>query len=375
MGLPAVAFNSDVPGIIDRLLAGHPVDRSDLKCLLSLTDPEEVQALFAGARKARTRVFGKNIFLYGFLYFSTYCRNNCRFCQYRRTNTDLPRYRKSDGEILAAARAMAQSGVHLIDLTMGEDPLYFNSSPSSLERFVDTVAAVKAETNLPIMVSPGVVPDPILHNLAGAGVDWYACYQETHNAHHFRRLRGDQSFAERLDKKRLARQLGMFVEEGILIGTGERIDDLVDSLLFMQGEGIDQVRAMTFVPQPGVTIERADNFSALQEYLTIAVMRLLMPDRLLPASLDVDGLDGLAARMHAGANVVTSIVPPASGLAGVVNKSLDIEEARRTLDHIKPVLAGCGLEVASPQSYREWLKRRQDREGSRPVVAEKLGCA
>lgn len=374
MGLPAMAFTSDVPAILDRLLAGHSVDRSELKCLLSLKDPEKVQALFAAAREARARVFGKGVFLYGFLYFSTYCRNNCHFCQYRRSNTDLHRYRKSEREILSAARSMAQSGVHLIDLTMGEDPLFFNAGPASLKRFEDVVAAVKAETGLPIMVSPGVVPDQTLTNLSQAGVHWYACYQETHSKEHFRTLRGGQSFSERLGKKRLAKQLGMLVEEGILLGTGESLDDVVNSLLFMQREGIDQVRAMTFVPQSGVTIERSSRFSTLQEYLVIAVMRLMMPDRLIPASLDVDGLNGLADRMNAGANVVTSIVPPAAGLAGVVNKSLDIEEARRTLDHIKPVLEGCDLRVASSESYSRVLKRRQVREHSLSVKLEKQGC-
>lgn len=46
-------------------------------------------------------------------------------------------------------------------------------------------------------------------------------------------------------------------------------------------------------------------------------MRLLFPDKLIPASLDVDGISGLELRLMAGANVVTSIIPPNEGLAGV----------------------------------------------------------
>mgnify|MGYP000358221370 CR=1 FL=1 len=167
----------------------------------------------------------------------------------------------------------------------------------------------------------------------------------------------------------------MLVEEGILLGTGETLDDIVDSLYFMKHEDMDQVRAMSFVPKKGVTIDRVGEFDPMQEYLTIAVMRLLMPDRLIPGSLDVDGLQGLAARLDAGANVVTSIVPPDNGLAGVVNKSLDIEEARRTMDRIVPVIKVCGLEVATQQAYEEWMHNRRCHTSKRCPSQEVTECA
>ena len=39
---------------------------------------------------------GDAVFLYGFVYFSTYCRNECAFCFYRADNDESPRYRKTD---------------------------------------------------------------------------------------------------------------------------------------------------------------------------------------------------------------------------------------------------------------------------------------
>lgn len=372
-GNAALSASTDVPAIIDQIVAGTEVSRDKIKRLLTLEKKSEIEYLFSAARFLRSRFFGKNIFLYGFLYFSTYCRNDCSFCQYRKSNSALDRYRKSEKEILVAARQMAQSGVHLIDLTMGEDPLMLSSGSSRLKRFGDIVMAVKAETDLPLMISPGVLPEDVLYPLAKAGVDWYACYQETHNIHHFNQLRNDQSYNKRLKIKRFAKNNGMLVEEGILLGTGESLEDIVDSLYFMKHESMDQVRAMTFVPQKGVTIDRAGDYDPLRELLTIALMRLLMPDRLIPGSLDIDGLQGLAARLDAGANVVTSIVPPDNGLAGVVNKSLDIEDARRTLDMIIPVINACGLEVASQQTYNALVSDRRShftRQCSSPEVTE-----
>ena len=43
--------------------------------LLSLKEEEEINQLFHVARSLRQKYFGYKIFLYGFIYFSTYCRN------------------------------------------------------------------------------------------------------------------------------------------------------------------------------------------------------------------------------------------------------------------------------------------------------------
>ena len=352
---------SKVPAIVAQLLAGTKVKKQDVTHLLGLSDESETQYLFSAARRARKQHFNNKIFVYGFLYFSTYCKNDCCFCQYRKTNTSLGRYRKSKRDIVGAAKKMAATGVHLIDLTMGEDPLMFSAGQNELTRFGDIVAAVQSQIVLPLMISPGVLDDESLESFASAGIDWYACYQETHNREHYDTLRTGQSFDTRLSAKRTAKGKGILTEEGLLLGVGESLEDIADSLVFMQSEGYDQVRAMTFVPQKGVTIDSLGGKGSLQERITIAVMRLLMPDRLIPASLDVDGLDGLAGRLDAGANVVTSIVPPDEGLAGVANNSLDIQECRRSLDMILPVLSFCGLEVATQEQYRDWLSKRHMR--------------
>jgi len=130
---------------------------------------------------------------------------------------------------------------------------------------------------------------------------------------------------------------------------------------------VDQARVMTFVPQADTPMADVVPQDRTRELITIAVMRLVLGDCLIPASLDVDGLDGLEDRLGAGANVVTSIVPPEQGLAGVANHSLDIEDSRRSLDHILPVLSACGLEPADACTYQNWVSRRVSRRISRRI--------
>lgn len=325
-----------------------------------LASGEKREHLFAAAREARRQVFGNRVFLYGFLYLSTHCRNDCTFCQYRRSHITLERYRKTLDEVLEAGRRLAADGVHLLDLTLGEDP-YF-TEPAGFHRLLELVSSLKETTGLPIMVSPGVLSGEQLHALRQAGAEWYACYQETHSRALFSRLRIGQDYDRRMRARRDATDAGLLAEDGLLTGIGETVDALAESILSLSRERLGQVRAMSYVPHESTFPSSAGNTleeRRAHELLGIAAMRLAMPDRLIPASLDVDGLEGLAMRLHAGANVVTSLVPSGYGLAGVASKELDIENQRRGVAAVVEELERCGLTPASRDEYKHWVAAQQ----------------
>lgn len=351
--------------ILAKALRQEKLQEKEIVHLLETRGKDQVDALFKTARELRSRHFGHKIFLYGFLYVSTYCRNNCRFCFYRSGNKESLRYRKQEEEIVAAALRLAESGVHLIDLTMGEDPYYLNPGDENFGRLIHLVEAVKKVVNLPLMVSPGVVPQQVLRELVGAGAEWYACYQETHNPSLFKELRPGQSYQLRLNTKHLAHKVGLLTEEGVLAGVGESPGDMAESIANMDSLNADQVRAMNFVPREGTPMETFLVDDPLREMVYIAVMRLVLPDRLIPASLDVDGLSGLKKRLAAGANVVSSLVPPGCGLVGVARSYLDINDNKRSIPGVLAVLEECGLRAARTRDYTSWISER--RSGNREV--------
>jgi len=345
--------------IISKALREEKLSTEEIVFLLRLNKVDQMDKLFAAAKSLRERYFSNKIFMYGFIYTSTYCRNDCSFCFFRRSNSESQRYRKAKHEIIATASRLADSGVHLIDLTMGEDPALFNGSGAGFDRLVDLIKSVKKAAGLPIMVSPGVVPESVLGRMIEAGARWYACYQETHTRWLFNQLRPGQNYDLRLETKRKARDLGLLIEEGLLCGVGETPEDLAHSMSVMQALNADQVRVMNFVPQPGTPMEKNNSPDPQKEALIISVMRLVFPDRLIPATLDVDGLSGLKKRLDAGANVVTSIIPRGHGLAGVAQHSLDIEAGRRTNTSVLEVLQTAGLQSAKTEEYLAWINERQ----------------
>lgn len=341
--------------ILDKSKNGQKLAAEEIKYLLNRAEKEEIEQIFAAAREVRNKHFGNKVFLYGFVYFSTICRNNCTFCYYRRDNANPPRYRKNLNEIVDTAVKLKNSGVHLIDLTTGEDPYYVEHP----EKFAAIVKAVKAATGLPVMTSPGVFSKEGIMLLADAGADWYALYQETHNKELFSTLRIEQSYEERMDAKKYASSLGILVEEGLLTGVGDTAADRIASFEQMAELAASQVRVMTFVKQEGAPLE-GENLSGYdRELMTIAVLRLLFPDALIPASLDVEGIQGLKTRLDAGANVVTSIIPPKEGYAGVANSVKDVDEGYRTVEGIQDTLSSCGLINATAREYQDWIENRK----------------
>ncbi|MBR6911068.1 MAG: methylornithine synthase PylB [Candidatus Methanomethylophilaceae archaeon] len=320
--------------------------------LMSIKDKGELEELYAAARRVRDREFGKKIFTYGFVYFSTYCKNNCTFCYYRTSNTGIDRYRKSKEEIVQLSASLQDAGINLSDLTMGEDPQMYKDGYRNL---LDIISAVHDEVGINIMASPGVLPQEMFAKVRDAGADWYACYQETYNRGLFESLRLNQSYDDRRNQKIWAMEAGLLAEDGMMIGLGESVRDRAETIAEMSSLGCAQVRAMTFVPQVGTPMQDFTPYDSTEELKAIAIMRLLNQDKLIPCSLDVEGIAGLRTRINAGANLVTSIVPPSQHLAGVAQHELDIENGNRSVEHVFEMLEDMGHHHASSAEYRSFL--------------------
>lgn len=353
----AEARDPEISRILDKALRERDLTKIEISHLMETNDIIDLYSIFSAAQRIREKNFGNIVFPYGFIYSSTYCRNYCIFCFYRKPNLKCLRYRKTPEEILEYASQLEKSGVHLIDLTMGEDPMIHNEKHYGY--LVNLVKRIVDEIGLPVMVSPGLLPGETLRELARVGADWFALYQETHNRELFNRLRVGQSFDARMSAKLQAKREGLLIEEGVLIGVGETPQDRVDSILAMKELGAHQVREMGFQPQPNTPMENCPSPPILDEMKFIAIMRITQPDRLIPASYDIDGIRSLQLRLMAGANVVTSLIPPRSGLAGVAQPRLNVERGLRTVEGVEPYIEQIGLRFAPRKRYIEWIEENK----------------
>jgi methylornithine synthase len=347
-----------IDDVLDKAERTGALTTDEIFELMSVSDRDGMDRLFAAARRVRDREFGKKIFTYGFVYFSTYCKNNCTFCFYRVSNSGIGRYRKSKEEIVELSASLQDAGINLSDLTMGEDPTMYADGYAKL---LEIISAVHDEVGINIMASPGALPRDMFAKVREAGADWYACYQETYNRRLFESLRLNQSYDDRRNQKIWAMEAGLLAEDGMMIGLGETVRDRAETIAEMSSLGCGQVRAMTFVPQQGTPMQKFEPYDSTEELKAIAIMRLLNQDRLIPCSLDVEGIAGLKTRINAGANVVTSIVPPSRNLAGVAQHELDIENGNRSVEHVFELLEDMGHHPASSAEYRSFLNAHRPR--------------
>ena len=342
--------NNELDRFGEKIIEGYRLSDDELRALLSLESEEDLEKLYYVARKVRDHFFGNRVFLNCFIYFSTYCKNQCAFCYYNCKN-EINRYRLTPEEVRETCKTLKGLGFHMVDLTMGEDP-YYHDEP---ERFAEMVRLVKEEMSLPIMISPGVMDNDTLLKLKENGAKFLALYQETYDRELYAKLRVGQSFDGRVDFRRFAKENGYCIEDGLLTGVGNTIESTISSLRGMEANNPDMVRVMTFIPQEGTPLSGFRDSSNLPETKIIAVERLMFPDRLIPASLDLEGIDGMVHRLNAGANIVTSILPPDSRLEGVANYDRELEEKDRSITSVIRRLESMGMEPAAQADFEKIL--------------------
>lgn len=346
--------------IVDRAAGGEELSFEEVVRLFESND-EERKIVYEKARSIRDKEYGNKIFTYGFVYYSTYCRNNCSFCYFRRTS-GLERYRKTSEEIVELSGNLQDAGINLVDLTMGEDPYFLNNDCA---RLLELIRSVRSAVDIGIMVSPGAVPKEAFPKIREAGADWYACYQETYNKKLFSELRLEQDYQNRINVRKWAKEAGLLTEDGMMVGLGESVSDRADFVIRQGPQDCDQIRAMTFVPQGGTPMENNVAANSENELLAIAIMRIMYPDRLIPATLDVEGISGMVDRLNAGANLITSIVPPNKNLAGVAQHELDIENGHRSVEYVFGILDKIGKRPASYTEFKAFMDGRRKRSGGR----------
>jgi len=353
-------YELSLPKILCRSIEGGTLRMEEIQFLLNLRNKDDIELLHRTARLVRSKYFGQKVFLYGLIYFSTQCRSEYNLYDYRRSNMNVPRYRyrNKETEILTAAMNLHDSGVHLINLAMEEQPTICHQE-FGMKRLVRMVEKVRTATGLPVMVSLEAINSLALAELVDRGGEWVSLCQQTHCRELFADLRPGQCYDSRTNMKSPAKEAGMLTEEGILIGAGEKTDDIARSILTMKAMGADQVRAMTFVPQEDFPQSKIVPERNELEEIVISIMRLVMPDALIPVSLDMDGLNGLQKRLLAGANVITSIVPTGKEWNGLANSRMDIDDTKQSLMHIQNTLQFLGMQAATSAEYREWVDSRK----------------
>ena len=298
-----------VVDIIDNIESSRNITLQQLRELLTTNDDELLRCLFNRASLTAQSVYGKKIFMRGLIEISNHCKNDCLYCGIRCSKTSVQRYRLSAETILDCCREGYGLGFRTFVLQGGEDPWFTD------EKLVALVGQIRTEfPDCAITLSLGERSRASYQALYDAGANRYLLRHETASPEHYARLHPhSMSFLNRMQCLNDLKEIGYQVGCGFMVGSPfQTVETLYADLQFLRTFQPHMVGIGPFIPAQGTPFEGEKAGSVDITVRLLAIIRLLLPKVLLPATTALGTLhpQGREMGIAAGANVIMPNLSP-----------------------------------------------------------------
>jgi biotin synthase len=240
----------------------------------------EMWPLMAEAQRLRERHFGRQVsFCVITNAKSGLCSEDCAFCsQAAGAKGEIPRYPlPPQEELVAAATQAAAAGAARFSLVTSGRGV---TSRKEQEALLRTVAAIVDTVPIRVCASLGIVDRGFLKELKDAGVSRYHHNLET-AASFFPEICTTHSYEERVATIKAAREAGLSVCAGGILGLGESIAQRWELAQALKELPVDAVPLNFLHPLPGTGLAHRPLMSPLEALQIIVAFRLIFPDRSL----------------------------------------------------------------------------------------------
>ncbi len=303
--------DSRVVNLLDTLMAEKSLCPEDYLYILDHIDIHGYSHLCTLSRGVTNGSYGTDVFMRGLIEFSNYCKQDCYYCGIRKSNHLAQRYRLTIDQILECCSEGYRLGYRTFVLQGGEDA-YFTS-----ERMEGLIQSIKTEfPDVAVTLSLGERSYEEYLRFFQAGADRYLLRHETAAPKLYKKLHPESMIQdERMLSLQQLKQIGYQVGAGCMVHSpGQENKDLVEDLLFLQHFkphmcGIGPYLSHQNTPFAG------EVSGTVEETITmVALVRLMLPNCLLPATTALGTLDpkGREKALLAGANVVMPNLSPTS---------------------------------------------------------------
>jgi len=199
----------------------------------------------------------------------------CRHCRWENTKKIDPTFQRKRTleDILQRTKILNGAGINRIFLPSGwmgfDVPDYF----------LEYVSAVKQNSGAEVYGLFGSVNRNSLLALKQAGMDGYLCGIESPNEEVYRKFRpGGNSLVDRKAALYAAKEVGLKLWSGFLVGLGETISDIAYGLDFMETLQVDAVSILPFVPYPYTQMWGENPANPLYWARVLAIAALFLRD-------------------------------------------------------------------------------------------------
>ena len=295
--------------IIEHAKKGECLPAEALEDILYHSNQDTQCELFQAAEEVKTAHYGNSIYVRGLIEFTNYCKNNCYYCGIRASNITVERYRLTKEQILDCCFLGYQNGLRSFVLQGGEDPYY------SADAIADLVFSIKSRfPDCAVTLSVGEHSFETYRTWKNAGADRYLLRHETADPIHYGRLHPSAlTLKNRIrclyDLKSLDYQVGC----GFMVGSPyQESQHLTKELLFLKEFQPHMVGIGPFIPHKDTPFREETCGSLNTTLVMLALIRLLLPDVLLPATTALGTIHprGRELGIQAGANVCMPNLSP-----------------------------------------------------------------
>lgn len=333
--------------LIERLERERDLTNAEFAVLLDQSSGADRDFLFERARAVRDAHYGRKVYIRGLIELTNYCKNDCLYCGIRKSNASCERYRLTKEQILSCCESGYALGFRTFVLQGGEDGWYTD------ERMTDIVRAMRqAYPDCAITLSLGERGRESFKRLYDAGANRYLLRHETADEAHYARLHPvSMTLTHRLQCLRDLKEIGFQTGAGFMVGSPYQTTEcIVRDFRFLQELRPQMVGLGPFIPHHATPLKDFPAGSTERTLLCLSIVRLLLPNVLLPATTalaTIDG-DGRIKGMNAGCNVVMPNLSPMEDRSKYLlydNKASSGEEAAESLRALREHLAAAGYEV------------------------------
>lgn len=260
--------------LADRALAGDSPSRSEAEALL--TDPSvDLLPLVHAAYRVRLANCGKDVQVHVINNAQNgLCPEDCGYCSQAKTSeVDIDKYAiKDTQEILDEARRAYEAGAHRYCMVFsGRGP-----NDKRTETLANLVSEIKATYNLEVCVSAGLLDDDKAKVLADAGLDRLNHNLNTTEAH-YGEICTTHTFQDRLDTIAAARNNGIDVCSGMIVGMGETHSDVVEVAFRLRELEASSIPVNFLLPFDGTTITPPDYLTPNYVLRVLSMFRFVNP--------------------------------------------------------------------------------------------------
>lgn len=297
--------------LIDKLYSNKELTAPEFKALIEGRTQALSEYLFEKSRQVRMTHYGNDIYMRGLIEFTNYCKNDCYYCGIRKSNSKVQRYRLTEEDILNCCQTGYELGFRTFVLQGGEDFYYTD------EKLVCIIASIKKQhPDCAITLSIGERSHESYLAFFNAGAERYLLRHETANAQHYSMLHPPNlTLASRKSCLFDLKQIGFQVGAGFMVGSPfQTVDNLVEDLLFIKDLEPHMVGIGPFIPHHQTPFANEAKGSLELTLFMLGLIRLLLPEVLLPSTTALGTIDPLGRELGilAGGNVVMPNLSPVS---------------------------------------------------------------